>query len=332
MKRHAAKLLDSLIFMNLILKGRYTLEDNKIKFYNTGSGVSFCVRGGTTTIEVTSEKGPGFVHLIRDFDYDKKEKILIEKSKKIEVSFNDNKKHFVDLVKTNEPADNYLIFGSIFSTGELVEINEEKKKFIQVYGDSSIAGYGILAHEGDANYLNNDGVENFCFRALYSLGVDYDIFAASGWGLTFSAFTDPKTVGIEKFRDKICINSDVNWNEKTPDFLIISLGTNDMSYIVENPEKSQELTDKFIKSYENLIKKEREKNPQIPILMVYGSLKEEWVYPLIEKTYKFVSEKFPNIHIVKLPGDSSAIANHSYVSYHKEMAEVLRQKILQILS
>ena len=105
-----------------------------------------------------------------------------------------------------------------------------------------------------------------------------------------------------------------------------------MSYIVQNKENSQELTEKFIKSYENLIKKECGKNPEIPVLMVYGSLKEEFVYQLIEKTYKYLSEKYSNVYIVKLPGDNSAISFHSFVTYHKQMAEILNQKILSILS
>ena len=318
--------------MKVIPRGRYTIEKGGTKFYNTGSGISFYVRGGKSSIEITSEKGPGYVYLIRDFDYEHREKILIESKKEIDISFKDNNPHFVDLVKANEPADNYMIFGPVLTDGELLEMEEKNKKFVKVYGDSSIAGYGILSHDGEPNYLNNDGVENFCFRALYSLGFDYDIFAASGWGITFSAWTDPKTVGIEKFRDKICINSDVIWNGKTPDFLIISLGTNDVSFMVENKENCEVLTEKFIKSYENLVKKEREKNPEIPVLMVYGTLKEDWVYPLIGKTYKYLSEKYPNIYKVELPGDKSAIANHSYVTYHPKMADVLKEKIIQILS
>ena len=318
--------------MKVINRGRYTVEKEGTKFYNTGSGISFCVKGGKTSVQIITEKGPGYVYVIRDFDYENREKILVENKKEIKIFFEDNNPHFVDLVKANEAADNYMIFGPVSSSSELLEIDEKGKKYFKVYGDSSIAGYGILSHQGKPDYLNNDGVENFCFRTLYSLGVDYDIFSASGWGITFSAWTDPKTVGIEKFRDKICINSDVNWNRKTPDFLIISLGTNDMSFMVENKENCEVLTEKFVKSYENLIKKERGKNLEIPVLMVYGSLKEDWVYPMIEKTYKYLSEKYPNIYIVKLPGDNSAIDNHSFVSYHPKMAEVLKEKIVQILS
>ena len=139
-------------------------------------------------------------------------------------------------------------------------------------------------------------------------------------------------VGIEKFEDKICVCSDTEFKQKTPDFLIISLGTNDYSFIAENPENSQELTGKFIKSYENLIIKERGNNPQIPVLMLYGSLKEENVYLLIEKTYQKLSEKLSNIHLLKLPGDNSAISNHSFVKFHKKTADVLGEKIVQILS
>ena len=318
--------------MKILNRGRYKLDKKGVKFFNTGSGISFCIQGKYAFITITSEKGPGYVYVIRDFDYENKEKILIENSKKIELFFDDNNKHFVDIVKANEAADNFMIFGPLFAQGLLIDIEENNKKFIKVYGDSTIAGYGILAHDGEANYLTNDGVEDFCFRALYTGGFNYDIFAASGWGLTFSMYTDPKTVGIEKFRDKLTINSNEKWRGKTPDFLIISLGTNDMSFIAENHEKTQELTEKFIKSYENLIKKERTKNPEIPVLMVYGSLLEEHVYSLIEKTHDYLSKKLPNIHLLKLPGDNTAISYHSFVTTHAKMAEILKEKIVSILS
>ena len=68
-----------------------------------------------------------------------------------------------------------------------------------------------------------------------------------------------------------------------------------------------------------------------PVLMLYGSLLEEGVYPLIEKTYKILSEKYKNVHLLKLPGDNSAIAHHSYVTCHKKMAEILIQEITKLI-
>ena len=119
---------------------------------------------------------------------------------------------------------------------------------------------------------------------------------------------------------------------KKADLLIISLGTNDNSYIEENISQKEELTNRFIDACSRLIEKERKIFPNLPILFVYGSLKEENVYPLIEKMFAFVKSKYKDVYIVKLPGDNSGLSNHSFVSYHEEMAKVLREKIVEILS
>ena len=85
-------------------------------------------------------------------------------------------------------------------------------------------------------------------------------------------------------------------------------------------------------AYANLIENERKLNKELPILMLYGSLKEENVYPLIEETYKYVCSITTGIYLLKLPGDNSAISNHSYISYHKKMSNCLKEKIFKILS
>ena len=317
--------------MRITPHGRYTTKHNELKFYNTGSGVSFSLFNNKVSFEIESKNNAGFIYIIHDFDYEHKEKVFIENKKRFDFSFIDNQIHNIDLIKANEAIDNYLIIKLISNNNESIEIEESNKKFVKVYGDSTIAGYGILSHDGEANIFTNDGVEDFCFRSLYSLGFDYDIFAASGWGLTFSIYTCPMTVGIENFQDKICVNSNINWNGKSPDLLIISLGTNDFSFIQANDQNSEDLTIKFIKSYENFIKKEREKNPEIPVLMLYGSVKEENVYPLIKKTYSELSKKLKNIHLLKLSGDNSGLSNHSFYTFHKKMSEELSQKLKKLI-
>lgn len=316
---------------NLVLRGRYKKDGKLIQFFNTGSGVSLCFKGKKISFKLSSILQPCYVDIIRDFDFNQKEKYLVEQNTIVTVEFNDNDQHFIDLVKVNEAKDTTLVLENIEFDGEILKYSRKADKFVKVYGDSSIAGYGILAHDGEEDIHKSDGVENFCFRALYSLGYDYDIFTGSGWGLTFSAYTDPKEIGIEKYTENMCIKSNEKWVSKKADLLIISLGTNDMAYILENISKKDELISKFIHSYGELIKKERKNNSSLPVLMVYGSLKEEHVYKLIEQTYEELSKEIDNLYLVKLPGDNTAINFHSYISSHKEMSDVLKQKILSII-
>lgn len=313
---------------NVIIHGRYQESSGKIKLFNTASGISLLVKG-SISIDISFEKKPGYFYVIKDFDYENKTKCFVKDNETITINFDDKKPHHIDLVKANEAMDNFLVINKI--RGELLENQNRQNKFIKVYGDSTIAGYGILAKTGEPDIDTNDGVVDFCYRAIYSLNYDYDIFAASGWGLIFSSYTSPKEIGINRYMDALCVCSNEKFKTKTPDLLIISLGTNDNAYIEENKDKKEELIKVFIDSYEKLILKERENSSNLPVLMVYGSLKEENVYPLIEKTYEELTKKYSNIYIVKLSGDNSGLSNHSYLSYHEKMAEELKEKIKGIL-
>ena len=273
----------------------------------------------------------GYITVIKNKNFDKKEKIFIKNSKTISLSLNENSYELIDIIKVNESTKNTLIIEKIECDGTFGKINQNNEKYVKVYGDSSIAGFGILSHDGEENIHNSDGLENFCFRTLYDLGFDYDIFCASGWGLTFSEYTNPKEVGIEKFKDKICVNSNEKWDRKKCDLLIISLGTNDQSFIDANPTKKDKNISKFITSYKKIIEDEKKLNNDLPVLMIYGSLKEENVYPLIEKTYEEISKILSNICLVKLDGDNSAISNHSFVEFHPKMSSQLTNKIKDIL-
>ena len=316
---------------NLVFRGRYKKEGKIIQFFNTGSGLSLYFKGTQISFDLLSIMDACYVDIIIDFDFNQKRKYLVDQNATVTVTFEDDKAHYIDLVKVNEAKDTTLVIKDINFNGEILKYTRNADKFVKMYGDSSIAGYAILAREGEQTVHNSDGVENFCFRALYELGYDYDIFTGSGWGLTFSAYTNPMETGIEKYRENLCVNSNEKWVSKKADLLLISLGTNDMAYIDANPSKREQLICQFIAAYERFIKKERENNSSLPVLMIYGTLLETSVYEMIERTYNELSKKLENLYIVKLPGDNSAINFHSYIDAHKEMSEVLKQKIVSIL-
>ena len=319
------------IYRNMLIRGRYKTINGFLQFFNTGSGVSLCVQGKSITFDIKPIVQSCFVYIIKDFDLNQKTKYFIDEDIDLTIPLGDDKPHYIDLVKVNEAKENSLVIRDIKIDGKILKYAEKPNKFVKVYGDSTIAGYGILAHTGEANIETNDGVEDFCFRALYELNYDFDLFTGSGWGLTFSAYTEPKEIGIEKYTENLCVNSSEKWTSKKADLLIISLGTNDYAYIEENIGQKDSLFDEFFHSYKKIIEKERQDNKDLPVLMVYGSLKEEHVYPLIEQTYNKLSKEIDNLYIVKLPGDNSGISYHSFVTYHKKMAEVLKEKILSII-
>ena len=309
--------------------GRYTFDGSKYTFYNGGSGLSFCVSAKSVRVSVTPKPKNSYYYVIIDKKYDNKMKFN-GKNPVFSIGFNDFEQHYIDIIKANESNDSQLEISGIQIDGGLLNYDFDHKYKVKAYGDSTVAGYGILAHKGVPNRDTCDSVSDFFFKALYQLGYDFDIFSASGWGLVFSDYTEPKTVGIIDYKDKLCVHSDVEFKDKNKaDLLIISLGTNDYSYIKLEDSKNRE--ERFKQAYKQLIDDELKNNKDMKILMVYGTLKEENVYPLIESTYEYLKPLYPNLYIHKFDGDNSGQENHAYVLKHNKMAIELKKVIKEIM-
>lgn len=313
------------------LNGRYIFKDNHYFFFNGGSGFSFKMSGNSFSFLFNSTSSYAYIYIIIDRDYSHKIKTKMS-HQEYKYEFKDTRTHYIDIVKANESNDNVIKLLDFKVNGELLDYDYSYSKRIKVYGDSSIAGFGILEHNGVGSIDNSDSVKDFCYKALYENNADMNMFAASGWGLRFSIYTCPNNVGIIDYIDKVAVNKNNDWNDCSKyDLLIISLGTNDNAYIEAYPSKKEENIEEFIKAYQKLIDFEVRKNKDIKILMVYGTLKEENVYSLIEKTYKCLKPLYKNLYIHKFKGDNSAISNHAYVDAHDSMAEQLKSVIKEIL-
>ena len=316
---------------NIKINGRYIIQDGKLVLFNSGSGISFKMNGKRFTITVGSKTRPCYYYLIIDRDYKNKAKLSTPSNPVCCYSFNDEKEHIVDIVKANEANDSLLFIEDLEIDGKLLEYDHQYDKKAMVYGDSTIAGYGILSHD-EASIDTSDGVRDFAYHALYELNYDMDIFCASGYGLSFSAYTTPKTIGIYDYIKKVSVNSDFSWEHQNKhDILIISLGCNDASYISEQPNNKEECVKMFIKKYQELIDTEIKLNSDIKILMIYGTLKEQQAYYLVEQAYESLKQLYKNLYIHKFDGDNTAASNHAFVTAHDRMAEELKEVLKSLL-
>lgn len=315
--------------MDIKIQGRYLLDNHYIIF-NGGSSFSFKAKTSSVTINIKSKPIDGYFYIIVDRDYLNKKKIFTS-----ECPYKfllDNKEHYVDIVKANEANDNALELLDLSVEGNFLPYDYQYDKKVKVYGDSTIAGFGILGHDEEASIHTSDSVEGFCFQALYELNMEMDMMSASGFGLVFSAYTCPKNVGVIDYLDKVAVGSHISWNNNQPaDLLIISLGCNDNSYIQGNASNKEEMVKKFISAYQKLIDTEIKLNKDLKILMMYGTLKEETAYYLYEETYKKLKPIYKSLYIHKFNGDNTAISNHAYVTAHKRMSEELKTVIKDIL-
>ena len=311
--------------------GRYSYLDNHFFIFNGGSGLAFKMSGRGFIVSFESSPVNGYIYVIVDRDYQNKKKYST--SSEIKFTFDQPGTHLVDVVKANEANDNTLKLIDFNIDGTLLDYDYQYYKRVRVFGDSTIAGYGILEHNGEGSIENSDSVVDFCYHALYELGIETDIFSASGWGLAFSIYTCPHQLGVVDFIDKVATNKSNDWLDNSKyDLLIISLGTNDTSYIEEKPLLKQQRIDEYIAKYKKLIDSQTKLNKDIKILMIYGSLNEEHAYYLIDKTYQCLEPFYPNLFIHKLHGDNTGISNHAYVTAHEKMAEELKTTIKELFS
>ena len=312
------------------LNGRYHIDGEHLYFYNVGSGFSFKMNGQSFSVLLKAIPEPGYYYIIVDRDYKNKTKILTAQSPYI-YEFKNSGEHLVDIVKANESNDNALEFVGLEVNGELLEFDHCYSGAVKVFGDSTIAGFGILSHESPASIENSDGVCDFCYHALYELDIEMDILCASGYGLAFSSYTNPKTIGIYDFHNKVAVHKDISWEDDSKyDLLIISLGCNDNAFIHECTNKEERI-DEFRLKYRKLIDSQLEHNKGLKILMLYGTLKEESAYYLYEGTYNYLKPFYKNLFIHRFNGDNSAISNHAYVSAHDEMSKELKKVIKEII-
>ena len=316
--------------MNIKCIGRYSVSDNHYFFYNGGSGFSFKMKGTGFDILFKPKPNSGYFYIIVDRDYDNKTKVFID-GESYHFSLIDNKEHYVDILKANEANDNTFELVDFAVDGELLEYDHHYEKTVRVFGDSTIAGFGILAKTGNASIHNSDSVQDFCYHALYELNMEMDIMSASGYGLTFSAYTCPKNIGIIDYVDKVSTSSQKAWKNTKCDLLIVSLGCNDNSYIQEQPSLREKNIKKFEEAYQSLIDSQFKLNKDLKVLMIYGTLNEKDAYYLYEETYKYLKQMYKNLYIHKFNGDSSAISNHAFVTAHDEMAKELKSVISGIL-
>ena len=316
-------------YRKIKINGRYLIKDNSLILYNGGSGISFKCKGKSFDIRISCIPNPGYFYIIIDRKFDKKIKVLTPQESYTYI-FKDEKPHLVDIVKANECNDNALMIETLVVDGVLLPFDHKYDHKVVVYGDSTIAGFGILAKDGDASIHNSDAVQDFCFGALYELNMDADIVSASGYGLAFSIYTCPNNIGVYDFYNKVGVHKPNDWEIKPNDLIIISLGTNDNSYIQDNPLKKEERINEFIEKYKAIIDAYVAVNPNIKILMVGGTLEEENVYYLYEETYKRLKPFYKYLFVHIFNGDNSAISNHAYVTAHNEMKNELKAVIKEL--
>lgn len=149
-------------------------------------------------------------------------------------TFTENYFHTVRIVKQTELSNSDARLKSVTMTGYLTKAPENRKYYIEFYGDSLTAGYSNIAtkdyptsEEGDAIY--QDATQTYGFIASEALGADCSILAMSGVGIDKGWTSNNFMHYFSKYSYRRSSDAYNFKGARVPDLVVIHLGANDVT-------------------------------------------------------------------------------------------------------
>ena len=189
----------------------------------------------------------------------------------------------IRFVKLSESQDSSLGVECVELDGEIEPLPEKRLK-IEFVGDSITCGYGV---EGSLDESYTTATENAekAYACLTAKALDADacLVSFSGFGI-LSGYTGDGAINTESLlppyydRVGVCGRAlangarvqDESWDFScfVPDAVVVNLGTNDMSYCLDDGEKKQT----FRRKYAAFLKTVRRAHPGARILCALGAM------------------------------------------------------------
>ena len=323
---------------NIYVHGRAHF-DTAIHIYNTASGIEFNANCSNIILKmktISKQQNRAWMKVIIDNDYvhtlevktfDKVKEYLIFKSLKKE-------EHNFKILKTSEAIESYVDIIDLVIDGSFLDKPIYDKTFL-VFGDSTVSAFGNLGHLGEEKSLfDTDGLNGFAYLCAKEFNATMNSLNGSGWGLVFSPWTKPFRRPLLELFDKSAPLSGkpIDVGLIKPNIVIISLGVNDALFInsgIEDKAKI-ELIKEFKDGYKKLLQLINNNYKDVPIVLVYGVMRETYNYELMHEIYLENKTDF-NLYEAFLLGDGKGITSHPSKDSHKEMSLKLIEIIKEIL-
>lgn len=209
----------------------------------------------------------------------------------------------IAIVKLSEAANSIFGVKEIRVTGSSdIEPLPEKKMKIEFIGDSITCGYGVDDEVKEHHFSTEteDATKTYAVKAAAELDYDYSIVAYSGHGI-ISGYSGDGQQKITQLVPSVyellgknygsagkLVGLDDPWDfsKFVPDYVVINLGTNDASYIGNDPEKKEA----YIKGYTDFLKMIRKDNPSARIIASLGIM-GDGLFPAVEEAVKRYTEE-----------------------------------------
>ena len=325
----------------LFIHGRYYYNDGKLYLYNTASGIEFNFRGKIASISLQAKIGQqarAWIRVIIDND-DKKPVELKFGPQMQEFKLNCSevdKNHNIKIFKVSEAIESHVIISNLEIDGYFLDKPVYDYDLL-VYGDSTVSAFGNLGNVDDEKTLDDtDGLNGFAYLVAKHFNLSPNILSGSGWGLSFSPWTTPMRRPLLKYYDKVAVIEDIPYDltKVNPKVILISLGCNDSHYYTYTGEigkTNNELLEEFQNDYHKLLTNLDGLYPNVPIVMIYGVMKEVHNYKPMHELFLKEKDLF-NLHEAFIEGDTKGVSTHPSLDSHHQIASILIKMIEEIIN
>lgn len=334
--------------------GRILVKDDIVYLGFTNSKVEFYIKGDseketviTAKIGSKANREEDFARLrvyVDDELYTKEPIVLLDKELETYpiAVIKDGNEHKISIIKITEAQMSYAAFHDIIiENGTLMPLPKEtdNRTKVEFIGDSITCGYGVHGEPmAEYHIKDEDGEITYAALAAKELNLNARYTAVSGYGV-YCEYTGDTKGTLPRVYPYINWWADQNelydFQDFTPELVVINLGTNDSRFFEESEEAQEGFTEKFITAYIDYLKFIRSKYPKAKLLCICGTLATQ-PFSRIEKACEMMRKSgAEDIYTLELPyhdveHDSQASQHPSAITHQKD-AKRLIAKIKEIM-
>ena len=275
------------------LLGRYAMIRDELWLASSLCEVGFLLRGATTlTLRLRADgsvsdperqhRTPRYAlrvggRLFRDARMAQPEEVLSVPAAWLEGEAE------IRLIKLSECTQSLLALTEVRTDGFLFPLPARPRR-IRFIGDSITCGYGVEAPDGSSSFstATENAEKSYAALVADALDMDPELIAFSGHGIVSGFTDDPARRNLRElvppYYDRVGRGDDplpdgrypqdIPWDmdSHSPDQIILNLGTNDLSWCREDPDRIA----LFEREYAAFLKVIRQHSPGTPVLCVLG--------------------------------------------------------------
>ncbi|MBR1984080.1 MAG: Ig-like domain-containing protein [Clostridia bacterium] len=291
----------------------------------SGTAIEFDFYGTELKIDAVITKGEAVaVRVFIDND-DKGNFIKLTNSSNSDVVLAENLSntaHTARIVKAS-PQDIGVIAIKNVKASSFAKATAKSDLLIEFIGDSITVGYSILdGGHGSQTVNNTDASKTYAYSIAKNLNADFSFVATQGIAVNSTPYLSTTMVNLYRWYSA---NKKVNYiYEKSPDVVVINLGTNDAAYLAQNPSHN------LANDYFTLLNLIRGYHTDAYIVLTYGmmSIDEDVKIAINSAIDDFGDEKISFV----TPAEPSGEGGHPNQAVNDKTAEILTEYIKNLLA